>query len=223
MAKVIFGDKSKKGTFNAKITGAHFFWAKLDEPVKKYGTKTGEMQYEVKVVVGQAVADQLEEINLNKELVELRTEYKKEKEIKKFEIYADLVKAAAAKGETLYLMSLTQKAESAAGKKLFVKVVGRNGEVELDEKIGHGSYGSFRIYCYPGADDGPSAGKINCSLNAVQILNLVEYVESDHSEEGLGDLGFGNYDDDEEGGSEEGSSGSQEEDDGSADPFADFG
>lgn len=224
MGKVFCGDKNKKGQFSMKVTDVLFFWAKVDEPETKFGTKTGEMEYSVKVLVGQAVVDKLEGMDLNKEFKEVYTSldrYKKEKEKNKFKNYIEYAVEAEKSGETLYLATFSQRAETEAGKKLYVKVVGRNGEVDLGERIGNGSFGNFRLFCYPGTVGGPSEGKINSSLNAIQVSKLVEYVESEFSEEGLGDVGFGNMDEDED---EGGSTDSKPEvaDDGSANPFAEF-
>lgn len=220
MGKVVFSEKNKKGQFSAKATDVTFFWAKLDQPEIKYGTKTGEKEYNVKAIVSEEVAAAFEGIDLNKEFFELKTEYRKPKEQKKYAPYIPLAEEAAKEGKTLFLVTLTQRSETADGKKLFVKLVGRNPNVGLEDKIGNGSKGSFRIFCYPGAPGGPSEGKLNCSLNAVQITDLVEFVESDFSEEGMGDLGFDDFGEEE--GSEPEAKKEEKSDDGSADPFAEF-
>ena len=226
--------KRKVNTFQFKVNKAMFFWVKLQEPEIKYGEtedKPENYEYSAKVLVSEAVADQFEELEINKTLAEVPIKFKDnkagEKLKKKFKDYIPYAEKAAEDGKKLFLLTLNKSAVSKAGKKNFVNVVGRNPAMgQLTEEIGGGSEGAFRVKCIQGIPGTPSEDQFNIMLEVVQITKLVEYISKDHSEESMGEMGMDNYeDDDEEVGSSTDSpseSEKEEEDDGD-DAFAGFG
>jgi len=178
------------------VKNAIAFWCDIEEAQAKYGSTTGETEFSLKVLVTEEAVDALEDLCVNKEFTELKSEYKREKDQKKYGKYLEIVKEYEEKGITLYLGGFSQKGVSSKGKDMFVSKLGPNPKVPFTAKIGNGSIVNFRIYTYKG--EGPSAGKLNTSLNAVQCINWVEYVESGPlEEEALGDVGFETYDADE--------------------------
>lgn len=177
------------------VKDAILYWCDIEEAQPKWGSTSGETEFSVKCIVTEEVVNQFEDINVNKEFFELKAEYRKEKEKKKYGGYSDLVKEYEEKGITLFLATFAQKGKSAAGKDMFVKKLGPNTKVPFTAKIGNGSIGNFRIHTYEGK--GPSAGKLNTNLNAVQCVRWVEYVDTGPRDESdLGDAGFDDYDDD---------------------------
>ena len=236
--------KRKVPTFQFKVNKAVFFWAKFNEPDMKYN-ETADIpenyEYSAKVLVSEEVADQFEELEINKGLKEVPSELQvpkngasdaKIKSIEKFNkkwgLYIPYAEKAAEDGKKLFLLNLTKNYVNSKGNKNYVKVVGRNPAMgQLTEEIGGGSEGSFRIKCLKGTPGSASEDKFNVMLEVVQITKLVEFISKDHGEESMGEMGMDNYEDDdeEEGSSTENPSESEkeeEEDDGD-DAFAGFG
>ena len=120
-----------------------FYWCDIEEAQPKWGSS--ETEFSVKCIVTEEVANQFEDLNINKEFFELKTSYRKEKEKKKYGCYEELVKKYDEKGITLFIATFSQKGKSAAGKDMFVKKLGPNTKVPFTAKIGNGSIGNFRI------------------------------------------------------------------------------
>ena len=194
--------KLKNGAkfFKVMFEDAIFFWSSLHEASQKHGAADGINEFSIKALITESQANKIEELELNKEPKEVPLTFKDgpkgEKLKKKFGKY---VPYAEKSDEPLYLINLS-RAEFSKGRDVpnKVEVYGKNPKLGyLTEKIGHGSVGSFRLGCIEGEAGGPSEGTYNTYLDALQILNLEEWVDTDQSEESQGAVGFGNYGDDE--------------------------
>ena len=128
------------------LSNVTLMWARLKEPVTNYNEDGKEWQ--VTAMITEEQKDEMEGLKINKN-------FKLDEE------------------SGLYGVKLTQSQFSRDGKAMSISVVDKYGD-DVTASVGNGSVGHIKIFMMEG--QGKSKGKTNIRLNAVQVIDLIEYI-----------------------------------------------
>lgn len=169
------------------IKGATAYWAKVQKPVPKHKAKNGEMQYEIKVFVTEAIVDQMDAASLNKAPPSIADKNKKSMK-KKGEV------AYPVEFDDMFELSLASSSTWADGKPKDLAVVKDNKPFK--DNIGNGSIVDVIGYIGKQNDEGLHT----VYLDKVKVVTLVEYEgDADFDFDISGDEDdFGGVDDDDD-------------------------
>lgn len=140
------------------IKDVTLFWASVLETKPTFSGDSNE--YIANIIVSEDDAKALKKLKLNKELKEIGVDVDEN-----LETYADY--------EGKFLFKAKCPEYTAKGKKLFIKVVDKDGN-DIDENVGNGSQGHIKLFAWV-SDKGAAKGKMNTRLNAVVVTDLIPY------------------------------------------------